>query len=117
MTLSVKRFKHLLILSPVLFTLMGSLLISLAMAGVVVVRTPNEPFDAFAVRDQLLRDHQWQQILRMQQQLHILRSLPFGCVLAHHPFDYYSCAGSFYRPYSYGNEDLYIQIDPITPQP
>ncbi len=62
-----------------LCTLFSTLLwLGNAEAGQVVVRDASEPFDAFAVRDELLRQHEWQELLRSQQQLEILRSyLPY----------------------------------------
>lgn len=82
-------------------------------AGQVVVRKSSEAFDAFAVRDRVLREHEWRQALRMQQQINILQSLPIGCIPMARPYNYYSCGGNFYRPYQYQNKQLYIQIDPL----
>lgn len=92
----------------------GGLSISNSFAGEVVVRKSSEPFDAFAVRDQVLQDHQWREALRMQQQLIILRALPLGCVLVPTPYRYFHCGAHFYRPYRDGesNDELYIEIDP-----
>ncbi len=87
------------------------------LAGQVVVRKSTEAFDAFAVRDQVLREHEWQEALRMQQQINILQSLPMGCMLMARPYNYYSCGGNFYRPYQYQNEEIYIQIDPFDSEP
>lgn len=86
-------------------------------AGQVVVRKSSEPFDAFAVRDQVQRDFEWRESLRLQQQIQILQSLPLGCALFKHPYAYYRCGASFYRPYLYQTDNnlgqqLYIQIDP-----
>lgn len=87
-------------------------------AGEVVVRQSTDPkFDAFAVRDQVLKDHQWQEALRQQQQLNILQSLPLGCLAIMSPYRYYSCAGAFYRPLAQDNQTLYIQIDPPESHP
>jgi|GEM_PF-1350984 len=83
------------------------------LAGQVVVRKSTEYFDAFAVRDQVLREHEWQEALRMQQQINILQSLPMGCILMAQPYAYYSCGNEFYRPYQYQTKELYIQIDPL----
>ncbi|BAJ00736.1 hypothetical protein [Shewanella violacea] len=80
-------------------------------AGQVVVRKSSEPFDAFAVRDQVLRDHQWREALRMQQDIQILQALPAGCILLSRPYAYYSCHGLFYKPYQYQNRHVYIQVD------
>ncbi|WP_254843515.1 hypothetical protein [Shewanella sp. UCD-KL21] len=95
--------------------LMIALLISIsffATAGKVVVRKTSEPFDAFAIRDQVQQDHQWQQMLKMQQQINILQALPNGCLLFAAPYRYFNCAGNSYRPYSYQNQEVFIQIDP-----
>lgn len=100
----------------VIFTVMGCALSTFASAGKIVVRKSSEPFDAFAVRDQVLREHEWQESLRMQQQIQILQSLPIGCVLVARPYAYYSCQGQFYRPYEYKNQDVYIQVDAVGDQ-
>ncbi|MCL2917983.1 hypothetical protein [Shewanella litorisediminis] len=81
-----------------------------ASAGQVVVRKSDEAFDAFAVRDQLAREHQWQEALRAQQQLEILQSLPLGCVLVPSPYRHFSCKGFFYRPYPWQGRELYISV-------
>ncbi|UJF22861.1 hypothetical protein [Shewanella sp. OMA3-2] len=81
-------------------------------AGQVVVRKSSDSFDAFAVRDQVIKEYEWQEALRMQQQIEILQSLPVGCVPLALPFRYFSCAGLAYRPYEYQNKQLFIQIDP-----
>ncbi len=94
-----------------LCTLFSTLLwLGNAEAGQVVVRDASEPFDAFAVRDELLRQHEWQELLRSQQQLEILRSLPAICVPYMRPYRYFSCDGHFYRPYLYRQQQLYIGI-------
>lgn len=97
----------------------GYVSISASHAGEVVVRKSSEPFDAFAVRDQVLQDHQWREALRMQQQLTILRALPLGCVLVPTPYRYFHCGAHFYRPYRDGksNNELYIEIDPPESSP
>ncbi|MCC4832566.1 hypothetical protein LMH66_07975 [Shewanella sp. 10N.7] len=88
-----------------------SVSVSPVYAGKVVVRKASEPFDAFAVRDQVQQDHQWQEMLRMQQQIQILQALPVGCLPIAVPYRYFSCSGNAYRPYSYQDQELYIQID------
>jgi hypothetical protein len=79
-------------------------------AGTVVVRKSTEPFDAFALRDELAKQHEWQQALAQQAQLNIIRSLPVGCLTLITPYPYYSCDARFYRPYLHSGEALYIQI-------
>jgi hypothetical protein len=81
-----------------------------AYAGTVVVRKSTETFDAFALRDELAKQHQWQEGLRHEQQLTILRALPLGCLVIEAPSEYYTCAGLAYRQYQYQDEALYIQI-------
>ena len=80
-------------------------------SGQVVVRKSSEPFDAFAVRDQVRAQHEWQEALRYQHQIQILQALPIGCLAVAMPYRYFSCAGHFYRPYNYQNQQLYIEID------
>lgn len=92
---------------------LNCLLLAPAYAGTVVVRKSTEPFDAFALRDELARQHEWQQALRQQQQLNILRSLPLGCLVLETPHRYFTCGSKAYRQYDYRGEALFIQI----PQP
>lgn len=87
---------------------------SFAFAGDRIrVRSSDEPFDAFAVRDKLLEDHEWQESLRFQQQIKMIEALPLGCVLFQQPFRYYTCGRQFYRPYSSDNRQVFVQIDPV----
>jgi hypothetical protein len=101
-------------MKPILINLlMGSLLLSAASyAGTVVVRQSSTPFDAFAVRDSVLQQHEWQELLRQQQQIMILQSLPIGCLAVTSPFHYFSCGNQFYRLYEYQDTQLFIQIEP-----
>ncbi|MGS0689911.1 hypothetical protein [Shewanella sp. 0m-4] len=94
-----------------LSTILLMALATSASAGQVIVRKSSEPFDAFAVRDEVQRQHAWREALRYQQQIQILQSLPFGCVPFAMPYRYFSCQGLFYRPYAYQNKELFIQID------
>lgn len=87
------------------------LVVSTVNAGQVVVRKSSEPFDAFAVRDEVQKQHQWQEVLRYQQHIQILQSLPFGCITIAAPYRYFSCQGLYYRPYNHQNKDVFIQID------
>ncbi|MCL1074266.1 hypothetical protein [Shewanella dokdonensis] len=79
-------------------------------AGQVIVRDASEPFDAFAVRDKLMQQHEWQEQLRNQQQLKILQELPLGCLQLSTPYVHFQCGSSWYRPYSYQGHQLYIAI-------
>lgn len=81
------------------------------MAGQVVVTRSSEPFDAFAVRDQVLKDFEWQESLCRQEQIQILQALPIGCVLMTKPYRHFSCGESTYRPYQYQQRELYIKVD------
>ncbi|AVV85284.1 hypothetical protein [Shewanella putrefaciens] len=81
-------------------------------AGEVAVTRSSEPFDAFAVRDQVLKDFEWQESLRRQEQIQILQALPIGCVLMTKPYRHFSCGESTYRPYQYQQRELYIKVDP-----
>ena len=49
-----------LLIAAILFSLLFGVM---SHAGTVVVRQSSTPFDAFAVRDQLLQQHQWQELL------------------------------------------------------
>ncbi|WOT05911.1 hypothetical protein [Shewanella youngdeokensis] len=82
-----------------------------AIAGQVVVRKSSEPFDAFAVRNQVLADFEWQASLQLQDQINILQALPLGCLPMMTPYPYFNCHGHFYRPLVHEEKQLYIQID------
>ncbi|MCE9685530.1 hypothetical protein LZP73_04765 [Shewanella sp. AS16] len=90
-----------------------------AVAGQVLVHDANQALDVFAVRDAVIREQEWQEALRFQQQLQILQALPLGCVSFFHPYAYYDCAGRFYRPYRQRGQEnpqqFYIQITPPGP--
>ncbi|MBT1444307.1 hypothetical protein KJI95_07180 [Shewanella sp. JM162201] len=79
-------------------------------AGQVVVRTTDEPFDAFAVRDELARQHEWQEALRAEQQLQVLERLPVGCLMQPTPYRHFSCNGLFYRPYPWRGKEVFIKV-------
>lgn len=101
----------------VLTLCLSLLFATVAHGGQVVVRKSSEPFDAFAVRDRVLKDHEWQEMLRMQQQINILQALPVACVVIERPYRYFNCGNAYYRPYFYQGADfaadeVYIQIDP-----
>lgn len=81
-------------------------------AGEVVVSRSSEPFDAFAVRDRVLKDFEWQESLRHQHQLQILQALPLGCVAVITPYRYFRCGESLYRPYRDRQREVYIRVDP-----
>lgn len=86
-------------------------------AGQVVVRTTDEPFDAFAVRDELARQHEWQEALRAERQLEILERLPLGCIIRPTPYRHFLCDGVFYRPYPWQGKEVFISVpSPQDPQ-
>ncbi|GIU10438.1 hypothetical protein [Shewanella glacialipiscicola] len=96
-----------------LFLIVISGLISTTVvAGEVIVNRSSEPVDAFAVRDQVLKDFEWQESIRRQQQIQILQALPLGCITVIRPYRYFSCGEHHYRPYNYQQRELYIEIDP-----
>ncbi|MGE6436514.1 hypothetical protein [Shewanella baltica] len=82
-----------------------------ALAGEVIVNRSSEPVDAFAVRDQVLKDFEWQESLRRQQQIQILQALPLGCITVMKPYRYFTCGEHHYRPYHYQQRELYIEVD------
>jgi len=82
-----------------------------AFAGEVIVNRSSEPVDAFAVRDQVLKDFEWQESLRRQQQIQILQALPSGCVTVMKPYRHFTCGEHNYRPYDYQQRELYIEVD------
>lgn len=92
-----------------LFLIVISGLISTTVvAGEVIVNRSSEPVDAFAVRDQVLKDFEWQESIRRQQQIQILQALPLGCITVIRPYRYFSCGEHHYRPYNYQQRELYI---------
>jgi hypothetical protein len=82
-----------------------------ALAGEVIVNRSSESVDAFAVRDQVLKDFEWQESLRRQQQIQILQALPLGCITVMKPYRYFTCGEHHYRPYHYQQRELYIEVD------
>lgn len=95
-----------------LIVLLFSAILSQAIAGPVVVRKSSDEveIDAFAIRDQLLKQHEWQQQVRLQQQLTILSLLPNNCRAILWPYKYFACGDLFYRPYRYQQQDVFIKI-------
>ena len=87
-----------------------------AMAGQVIVNQGLSIGDTFALRDQLAREHQWQEWLRYQQAIKWLEVLPVNCELMSEGGGY-RCGGDYYRPYRQDGRDIYIQGDPsgVTP--
>lgn len=89
------------------------LLLSLpAAAGQVFVNQGMSTADTFALRDQLAREHEWQEWLRFQQAVKWLEVLPVNCDLVGGEGGDYRCGDSYYRPYRQNGRDLYIQGDP-----
>ncbi|MDR9764633.1 hypothetical protein RJP56_01005 [Shewanella baltica] len=82
-----------------------------ALAGEVIVNRSSESVDAFVVRDQVLKDFEWQESLRRQQQIQILQALPLGCITVMKPYRYFTCGEHNYRPYHYQQRELYIEVD------
>jgi len=87
-----------------------------ALAGEVVVTRSSVPFDAFAVRDAMLKDHEWQALIKHQQQWQILQALPIGCIVVLTPYRSFVCGSHTYRPYVYQQREVYILIDVRTPR-
>ncbi|ASF15745.1 hypothetical protein FJD32_019620 [Shewanella sp. LC6] len=92
--------------------ILSALLALPTFAGQVVVTRSDKPFDAFAVRDQVLKDNEWQESLRRQEQIQILQALPLGCIVQMQPYRYFRCGQDNYRPYRYQQQDVYIKVDP-----
>lgn len=83
-----------------------------AMAGQVIVNQGMSVADTFALRDQLAREHEWQEWLRYQQAIKWLEVLPVNCELMSQPGGGYRCGGDYYRPYRKDGRDIYIQGHP-----
>ncbi|MBV7416681.1 MULTISPECIES: hypothetical protein [Aeromonas] len=88
-----------------------------ALAGQVIVNQGMSTADTFALRDQLAREHEWQEWLRLQQAVKWLEVLPVNCELVGGRGEDYHCGDSYYRPYRQNGRDIYIQGDPpgLTP--
>lgn len=88
-----------------------------AAAGQVIVNQGLSSADTFALRDQLAREHEWQEWLRFQQAVKWLEVLPVNCDLVGGAGGDYRCGDDYYRPYRQNGRDLYIQGDPagVTP--
>lgn len=90
-----------------------SVLLSLpAMAGPVIVNQGMSVADTFALRDQLAREHEWQEWLRYQRAIKWLEVLPVNCELMSQPGGSYRCGGDYYRPYRKDGREIYIQGNP-----
>lgn len=83
-----------------------------AMAGQVIVNKGMSIADTFALRDQLAREHEWQEWLRYQQAIKWLEVLPVNCELMSQPGGGYRCGGDYYRPYQKDGREIYIQGNP-----
>ncbi|WP_265436831.1 hypothetical protein [Aeromonas media] len=83
-----------------------------ALAGQVIVNQGMSTADTFALRDQLAREHEWQEWLRFQQAVKWLEVLPVNCDLVGGAGREYRCGDNYYRPYRQNGRDLYIQGDP-----
>ncbi|MFM5831052.1 hypothetical protein ACET54_11690 [Aeromonas veronii] len=83
-----------------------------AMAGQVSVNKGMSVADTFALRDQLAREHEWQEWLRYQQAIKWLEVLPVNCELMSQPGGAYRCGGDYYRPYQKDGREIYIQGNP-----
>lgn len=83
-----------------------------AQAGQVIVNQGMSTADTFALRDQLAREHEWQEWLRFQQAIKWLEVLPVNCDLVGGAGQEYRCGDNYYRSYRQNGRDLYIQGDP-----
>ena len=83
-----------------------------AVAGPVIVSKGDDGIDAFALRDKLAREHEWQEWLRFQQAIKWLEVLPVNCELMSQPGGGYRCGGDYYRPYQKDGREIYIQGNP-----
>ena len=83
-----------------------------ALAGQVIVNQGLSSADTFALRDQLAREHEWQEWLRFQQAIKWLEVLPVNCDLVGGAGQEYRCGDDYYRPYRQNGRALYIQGDP-----
>ncbi|WP_404839453.1 hypothetical protein [Aeromonas media] len=88
-----------------------------AQAGQVIVNQGMSTADTFALRDQLAREHEWQEWLRFQQAVKWLEVLPVNCDLVGGAEQEYRCGDNYYRPYRQNGRDLYIQGDPSGQSP
>ncbi len=98
-------------LRRLIYLLLGLVLpLAMASAGQIIVQksSDEDKVDVFALKNELLQQQIWQQRLRNQNQLRWLSTLPLGCVLK--PQGNYQCGFTWYRPYFYQQQQLYIEI-------
>ncbi|MGB6187406.1 hypothetical protein [Aeromonas molluscorum] len=81
-------------------------------AGQIIITKGDQKIDAFALRDQLAREHEWQEWLRYQEALKWLEVLPVNCELSRQHGGAYRCGDDYYRAYRQNGRDLYIKGDP-----
>jgi len=98
-------------MKPCFLVLWGMLSLP-AVAGPVIVNQGLSIADTFALRDQLAREHEWQEWLRYQQAIKWLEVLPVNCELMSQPGGGYRCGDDYYRPYRKDGRDIYIQGNP-----
>jgi hypothetical protein len=86
--------------------------LAVASAGQIIVQKSSDEnkVDIFALKQELLQQQIWQQRLRDQAQLRWLSTLPLGCIFS--PQGDYHCGLTWYRPYRYQQQQLYIEIPP-----
>jgi len=82
-----------------------------ALAGQVRVRSQDQAFDAFAVRDAAAKAWQTQQTLRERQQLQGLQSLPLGCLVLKQGI--FLCNGVVIRRVNWRGASIFIRLDPL----
>ena len=80
-------------------------------AGTITVRNTSEQpdYDVFALKKELIAQARWQEWLRNQANLQVLTQLPSGCVLMPGKWQYYHCGSSYYQPYQYQLQQLFIE--------
>ena len=102
-----------------IMTLLLVILTTSAGAGPVVVRDSSDPpFDAFALKRELMQQQAWEEALRQQQSLEWLDQLPLWCTRAPGSgASDFSCDGLYYRPFNHQGRDGYLRIDPPEVRP
>lgn len=79
--------------------------------------SPDSP-DPWQIKQQILLENQWREWIKTEQGINLLYQLPIGCAVLNGPqprhfsFPVYNCFGRFYRPYSWQNQDVFVEVTP-----
>lgn len=96
-------------------------------AGYITIQKRSEMSDTtpdpWQIKQQILAENQWREWLKTEQGINLLYQLPIGCALFDLPqprygqLPVYNCFGRFYRPYTWQNQDVFVEVVPPQPAP